>query len=313
MAKFPNPVALPGDVYEMRYKRHKELLKSAKWGIKVRFGIVIFELIGFVFLGSFSLFSEAIASALDILSTLFLIICVQFAKKPPDKDHPFGHGRYEPVGGFLLGMLLSVMGATLLFQQIVGAAQEELVGKVSPWAWVFPTLALIALEVCYQYISKVASKVNSPALAADAYHYRIDALTSLFAAIALILAALLPENRLLIDHIGAITIDLLMIGIGLYAAKENFAQLVDKLPDPHFFNEVKSAAKKVEGVLDTEKIGIQLYGPDAHVNIDIEVDPKLTVERSHKITQQVRAEIQKAWPAVRDVIVHVEPYYPNDH
>jgi divalent metal cation (Fe/Co/Zn/Cd) transporter len=76
---------------------------------------------------------------------------------------------------------------------------------------------------------------------------------------------------------------------------------------------VKEAALKVEGVLATEKVLIQSYGPDAHVDIDIEVAPNLSVEVAHKLTQKVRAEIQKAWPAVRDVIVHIEPYYPGDH
>lgn len=65
--------------------------------------------------------------------------------------------------------------------------------------------------------------------------------------------------------------------------------------------------------MDTEKTRIQLYGPDAHVDIDIEVDPELSVQKAHKISQEVRIEIQKAWPAVRDVTVHIEPYYPNDH
>jgi divalent metal cation (Fe/Co/Zn/Cd) transporter len=89
--------------------------------------------------------------------------------------------------------------------------------------------------------------------------------------------------------------------------------MMDRIPNPRFFEKVKNAARSVDGVEETEKIRIQLYGPDAHVDIDIEVDPHLTVEVAHKISQQVRAEIQKKWTAVRDVTVHVEPYYPNDH
>ncbi|MCB1136629.1 MAG: cation transporter, partial [Chlamydiia bacterium] len=76
---------------------------------------------------------------------------------------------------------------------------------------------------------------------------------------------------------------------------------------------VRTAALRVPGVRETEKIHLQVYGPDALVGIDIEVDPKMPVDEAHDITQKVRAEIQKDWPAVRDVIVHVEPYYPGDH
>jgi len=313
MPKFPEPIHLPTNVYEARAKRHEQIVGGAKWGIKIRLAIILFEVIGFIFTNSSTLFMEVVASMLDVISTVFLIICIQLARKPPDKDHPFGHGRYEPLGGLLLGALLCVMGATLLIQQLMGTIQEEHVGYINYLAWIFPAIAVVLLEICYRYVIRTAKNENSPALAADAYHYRIDALTSLLATMTLIIAAFLPHWSLLIDHIGAIFINLLMIGIGLYAASENFHQLMDKIPDEVFFKTVKEAAEKVSGVLDTEKILIQLYGPDAHVDIDIEVDPQLTVDLAHKISQKVRTEIQKDWPAVRDVTVHIEPYYPNDH
>jgi len=90
-------------------------------------------------------------------------------------------------------------------------------------------------------------------------------------------------------------------------------QLLDKIPATRYFLAVRKAAINVNGVLDTEKIRIQQYGPDAHVDIDIEVDPQLSVEKAHTISQHVRAAIQKEWPMVRDVMVHIEPYYPGDH
>lgn len=313
MSKFPEPVPLPPDVYALRDKRHAQLVQSAKWGIKARLSIILFELIGFLYINSSSLFMDIVASLLDILSTLFLILCIQLARKPPDSDHPFGHGRYEPLGGLLLGVSLAAMGAMLFVQQLMGAIQEEHVREIGMWAWIFPGVAVVLLEICYRYMIKTARQENSPALAADAYHYRIDGITSLFATIALLTAAFLPHWSLLIDHIGAILIDLFMIVTGFIATRENFHQLMDKVPNESFFKLVKEAASKVEGVLGTEKVLIQLYGPDAHVDIDVEVDPQLSVDLAHQISQRVRAEIQKTWPAVRDVTVHIEPYYANDH
>ncbi|MFI5344043.1 MAG: cation diffusion facilitator family transporter [Chlamydiales bacterium] len=313
MSKFPEPVSLPADVYALRDKRHAQLVQSAKWGIKVRLSIILFELIGYLFINSSSLFMDIVASLLDILTTLFLIFCIQLAKKPPDRDHPFGHGRYEPLGGLLLGLSLAAMGAMLFVQQLLGAIQEEHVREIGVWGWMFPGVAVVLLEICYRYMIKTARQENSPALAADAYHYRMDGITSLFATIALLTAAFLPHWSLLIDHIGAILIDLFMIVTGFIAVRENFHQLMDKVPSESFFMQVKAAASKVAGVLGTEKILIQLYGPDAHVDIDIEVDPQLSVDLAHQISQCVRVEIQKAWPAVRDVTVHIEPYYANDH
>lgn len=313
MAKFPKPLPLPSQVHASRTKRHQEVISAARLGIAFRIFVILFELIGVILVNSSSLFLDAISSLLDVISSLFLIFCIQLAKRPPDKDHPFGHGRYEPLGGLLLGVLLMVLGSVMLVQQLLGVFQEETHRHIHPWAWLFPAIAMGVLEIAYRLMIYTARRTHSPALAADAIHYRIDSLTSLFATIALIVASIWPEWGLTIDHLGAIAIALFMIGIGIFASRENFHQLMDKVPDSQFFERVRKAALKATGVEGTEKIRIQQYGPDAHVDIDIEVDPSLSVAKAHKISQQVRREIQKAWPAVRDVTVHIEPYYANDH
>lgn len=313
MSKFPKSISLPADVQASRDKRYKQVLSSAKLGIKIRLSIILFELVGVALINSSALFLDAVSSLLDVVSSLFLIICFKMAQEPPDQDHPFGHGRYEPLGGLLLGILMIIMGGVMLFQESLNLFQESLEKPMHPLAWAFPVTAVILLELSYRLIIRTAKKEKSPALAADAIHYRIDGLTSLLAGIALIAAAYLPSWSATIDHGGAILIALFMMIIGFLASKENFHQLMDKVPDTEFFEKVKLAAFTVKGVKGTEKIRIQQYGPDAHVDIDIEVDPHLSVDIAHQISQKVRASIQQAWPAVRDVTVHVEPYYAGDH
>jgi cation diffusion facilitator family transporter len=313
MSKFPEPVDLPRSVTASRLKRYKEVVQSAKYGIFVRACIILFELIGVVLINSSSLFLDAISSIMDVVSTIFLIVCIRLAQRPPDEDHPFGHGRYEPFGGLLLALLFLVVGGVMLMQQTLELYQTESHRYIHPLAWIFPAVAMVLLELTYRFVIKTAKKEKSPALAADAFHYRLDGLSSLFATAALLAAAYYPSWSVYIDHFGAISISIFMIIVGLFAARENFHQLMDKIPEQEFFDKVEKSAKQVKGVLEVEKIRIQQYGPDAHVNIDVEVDPKLEVEKAHRISQLVRAEIQKGWPAVRDVTVHIEPFYPNDH
>jgi len=313
MKKFPEKLTPPISVKRSRAVRQKELIFSASFGAIIRTLIIFFELLGVWLFGSSALLMDAIASGIDVLSTLLLILFIKIANRPPDKEHPFGHGRYEPFIGLQLGLMLFFIGGWLFVQQtfrLSGTTGETIIDNR---AWIFPVIAVILLEVCYHFVMRTAKKQNSPALAADAIHYRIDSLTSLFAAIALLFAAFIPAWSYLIDNIGAIFISFLMIILGIWAASKNFNQLMDRTPDAAFFTLVKNAAGKVEGVLGTEKIRIQLYGPDAHVDIDIEVDPELSVDVAHKISQKVRLEIQKEWPAVRDVTVHIEPYFPGDH
>lgn len=200
-----------------------------------------------------------------------------------------------------------------MIQQLFSLSSQPQGEVIDGRAWIIPLGAVILLEFCYQIMMRVAKRQNSPALEADAMHYRIDGLTSLLAAIALLAGAYVPGWSHNIDHIGAIFIALFMIGIGFLALRRNLDQIVDRVPEEKYFESVRKAATRVDGVRGTEKIRIQHSGPDAHVDIDIEVDPHLTVEVAHTISQQVRVEIQKDWPMVQDVIVHIEPFYPGDH
>lgn len=313
MKQFPEKLTLPEEVEKERSQRERELVRSASWGVFIRTSIIIFELVGVSLFASSALLLDAMASIVDVLSSLLLIVCIKLAGRPPDANHPFGHGRYEPLVGVQLGLLLLVVGIGMMIHQAFQFFETTITKEIDGHAWIFAVVAVILLEISYQVVMRTAKKQNSPAMVADAFHYRIDAITSLFAAIALIFAAFLPGWSHWIDRGGAVLIACLMVYLGAMSALSNIHQLLDRAPPKKFFERVKSAAKRAKGVLGTEKIGIQLYGPDAHVDIDVEVDPTLSVEVAHKISQKVRLEIQKEWPAVRDVIVHIEPYYPNDH
>ncbi|MGE5196624.1 MAG: cation diffusion facilitator family transporter, partial [Anaerolineae bacterium] len=308
-SKFPSSIPLPDAVAKIREQRRREMTRTASRGLFVRVGIILAELAGFAMFNSSALLLDALSTLIDVASSLFLIVCIKIADKPPDDEHPFGHGRFEPIAGLQLGLFLSAIGIVMLFQQFSSLLKGSSNKGLDPHTWIIPVGAVIVLEICYRQIKRMAKKQHSPALYADAVHYRIDSINSCFAAIALALAAYFPSYSVILDHLGAMMIACLMIGIGGFAAYKNLHQLLDRIPAPQYFENVRAAAQSVPGVLATEKLRIQSYGPDAHISIDVEVDPLLSVEIAHEITQKVRAEIQKVWPSVRDVIVHVEPYY----
>jgi cation diffusion facilitator family transporter len=313
MAKFPDPVELPDSVLRLRRERKKQVLRAAICGVVIRLFIVACEFAGVAVFGSAALLMDALSSLVDVISSSVLILFIKLAARPPDAEHPFGHGRYEPLAGLQLGLLLVVLGLGMTIQQTVQMTTAPERAVMDSRAWLIPFAAVILLELSYRIMIRVAKKQHSPALAADAIHFRIDALTSLLAAISLICSAYAPVWSSAIDHIGAILIAIFMVIMGVLAMRNNARQLMDRVPPLRYFEKVRRAAKHVAGVLETEKIRIQLYGPDAHVDIDVEVEPTLTVDKAHRISQKVRVAIQKEWPAVRDVIVHIEPYYPHDH
>lgn len=312
MKRFPDPIELPKEVPVARQERIKSLIRSSTQGIFIRVLIATIELVAGVLFGSAALFMDALATAIDIATSLFLILSFKLANKPPDKNHPFGHGRLEPLAGLQLGIFLIALGIGMAVYQISNAVKQDY-SVINPFLWIIPLSATILFEICFQFIMRAARKEHSPALAAEAWHYRLDGFTSLMAAAALILIAFFPQWSSVIDHLGATLIAIMMVVTGIKASQKNLNQLIDAIPEEGFFEKVNKAALRVKGVFATEKIRIQHYGPDAHVNIDVEVDPALSVEEAHAISQKVRVEIQKEWPFVRDVLVHIEPYYPGDH
>lgn len=310
---FPNALSVSQETLEEREKRRISLIRVSAFGILVRSIVITIELLGFLAFDSTALLIDALASLFDIASTLFLILSIRFASRPPDANHPLGHGRFEPLAGLQLAIMLTVLGGFLVAQQMGSLVAHETKPPIDHLAWIVPLIAVLLLEVGYRQMMHIARKSHSPALEADAWHYRIDALNSLLAMAVLALGALVPVWSTDLDFIGALLIALMMVGVGIHAAKGNLHQLLDRLPDQQFFDQVKASAMRVSGVMGTEKVRIQLYGPDAHVAIDVEVDPEMSVDRAHRISQKVRREIQNDWSAVRDVSVHIEPFYPNDH
>ncbi|QDU38374.1 putative cation efflux system protein [Maioricimonas rarisocia] len=310
---FPGPVRPPEHVEDARASRQRDLLRVAWLGIALRLTIIGAELLAVWLLGYAALLVDAVASIFDVVSSLAIVLAIRLAARPPDEDHPFGHGRYEPLAGLQLGIVVALAGLWLATSHALGAIRAPAAGEVKAWAWMIPALAAVLLELIARLVRRVGHRERSTALTAEAKHYRVDAITSVVAAIGLLLASRYPEFGHRIDWLSAALLATIMIALGTMAARENLHQLLDGTPDDVHFDRVRASALKVTGVQDVEKVRIQQAGPDAHVDIDIEVEPAMSVADAHVITQHVRAQIQADWPFVREVVVHVEPFYHNDH
>ncbi len=311
--EFPDPVDLPETVDRARADRTSRLVGVSSVGVAVRLLVIAVELAAFWAYGYSVLLVDAVASLADVVASLAIIIAIKIAERPPDDDHPFGHGRFEPLAGMQLGILICLLGAGVIGQQFFAVVTQSTAGDVFLWVAAIPFAAAVLFEAICRLILRIGRREHSTALVSEAYHYRVDAITSLLAAIGLLVAAAVPNFSNLVDHLSAMILAAIMLALGATAVWQNVHQLLDRVPDPKWFDRVRASAEKVEGVRDVEKVRMQCAGPDAHVDIDIEVDPRQTVSEAHVITQHVRAQIQTDWPAVREVVVHVEPYFDGDH
>lgn len=310
---FPEAVTPGRNVEEARRRRLADLTRVTAIGIGVRILIIAAELFGVWWSGSSALFVDAISSLFDVISSLVLLAAIRFAARPPDEEHPFGYGRAEPLAGFQLGLLLCGTGIWMAIQNFIYVNQHPSEHHLPGWLWLIPAFATLLLAQVTFWVRRAGDKSRSSALRAESMHFQVDTITSLITMLTLIAVALWPRRADLLDHLGAGVLAVLMVFLGAQATWENLHQLMDRAPQDEDFARVRASALKVEGVIDVEKLRIQHAGPDAHVNIDIEVRPEISVADSHLIAQHVRSRIQTDWPIVRDVIVHVEPYYAGDH
>lgn len=313
MKKYPNPIPLPQHVFDERENRLHHIVLATRIGIGIRSLLIGVLLLGFWHFRASVLLFDVMAMMLDVGSSWILIYSFRLASRPPDANHPLGHGRFEPLAALIFGVVVMTLGCVMSAGELKKIFEGAHTDSIRTSGWIIPFISMVVLEMSFRKLKKVAEKLKAPALLSEAFHFRMDSVSSLIALGTFVFMFFFPAYRDLVDHVGAVLIGVLIMYLGWLSIRENAAQLVDLSPSKEYFEVVTEAALKVSGVRATEKTKIQIYGPDAHVAIDVEVDPNLTVEEAHGIAQRVRMEIQRAWPSVQDVIVHIEPHYAGDH
>ena len=254
--------------------------------------------------GSASVLSDGLEAASDVLSSSFVYAGLWIASKPPDAEHPYGHGRYETLSGLGMGAVLLLAGAAILWHGIISGSNQTIL----PLYALYPLFASIILKTALAFLKfRAARRIASISLEADAWHDITDLLSTSIALIAVLLTLLDSARFGMSDRIGSIAIGILILFISGRVVRHTVDQLVDTMPAPKKMAEIRSSALSVPGALGIEKCFARRTGLHYHVDLHLEVDPDLTVRRSHEIATEVRSAIRHNLPWVADVLVHVEP------
>jgi cation diffusion facilitator family transporter len=249
--------------------------------------------------------ADGLESASDVLASGSVLLGLTLAAKPADRDHPYGHGRAETLSGLLIGLALTAGGSLISYHSIqqLGTPHEGL------QAWViWPVVAsLVAKAILSAYKFRVARKLRSDALRADAQNDATDSLSATVALAAAGIYLLDPGRFFDADRYGGFLVGLIVIGVGVRVARETTRQLMDTMPDEEHMAQIRAAAASVPGALGVEKCFARKTGLRYHVDLHLEVDPEMTVRESHEIAHQVRLRILDSLDWVADVLIHVEP------
>ncbi|HTX38653.1 MAG TPA: cation diffusion facilitator family transporter [Bryobacteraceae bacterium] len=249
--------------------------------------------------------ADGLESAGDFLGSGIVFLGLTVAAKPPDEDHPYGHGRVEILSGLLIGLALAAGGALISAFSLdhLGRPEPPLAGYV-----VWPLLLSLAAKSSLAGVKfRYGRKINSAALTADAWHDATDSISAIAALCAVGLTLLDPARFGNADRYGGFVVGLIVISAGVRVTWDTSRQLMDTMPDESMMAQIRAAAATVDRVRGVEKCFARKTGLGYHVDLHLEVDPEMTVRQSHEVAHQVRLRVMNTLDWVADVLVHVEP------
>ncbi len=267
--------------------------------------LAIIKLIAGIIAHSNAMISDAIHSASDVFSTFVVIIGVKLSSKKPDKEHPYGHERLECVAAIILSFVLFITGLGIFNNALQNITTGNYKNLQIPgiFAIVAAIISIIAKEAMYWYTRYYAKKINSGALMADAWHHRSDSLSSIGALIGIVGARI---GYPIMDSVASLIIFLFIAK----AAYEIFKDAVDKMvdhSDEKIEKEIETFVRKYKEVIDIDLLKTRLFGNKIYVDLEIQLDEKLTLKKAHETAEKIHDAIEEKFPNVKHVMIHTNP------
>lgn len=280
-------------------------VKSTLIGIMVSLALAIVKGLAGFFGNSYALIADAIESVSDVFSSLILWMGLKVSARPPDEDHPYGHGKAEPLAAIAIGFALIAAATLISVESIQHLMTPHSVPE--PFTLVVLVLVIFIKEVMFRYVLKVGAEVNSHAVKADAFHHRSDALTSAAAFIGISIALIGGKGYEGADDWAALFAAGIIVFNAIHIVRPAIAEIMDAAPSADLLDKVKNIASSVKDVTGLDKCFIRKMGFEYYVDLHVEVDGNLSVREGHRIAHEVKDAILKAFPMVSDVLVHIEP------
>jgi cation diffusion facilitator family transporter len=254
---------------------------------------------------AYVLIADGIESALDVGGSIVIWGGLTFAARPPDQTHPYGHGKAEPIAAVVVA--LGVLAAAVIIA--IQSVREIFLPHHAPAPWTLAVLivAVIVKETLYRYVIRFGRQVESTAVKTDAWHHRIDAMTSIAAFIGISLALIGGKAWQSADDWAALVACALIGWNGYRLARPAFFEIMDTAPRGKFIRSVSRIARSVPGVVEVEKCRGRKMGLDFYVDLHVGVDGNMSVHEGHEIAHRVKSAIQQSDSRVADVLVHIEP------
>ena len=255
---------------------------------------------------SSALIADAGHSLSDLFSDLITYWSLHFSQQPRDENHPYGHGRFETVGSFIIALMLIATGIGVVWHTFQRVESPVIPGELALWA---AGISIVIKELLYQLTHRIGKKQNSRILIANAWHHRSDAVSSIAALIGITGATL---GFPMLDPIAGFLVAGLIIKSGVDIGYSSIRELTDEVAEQEVIEKILQTLEGIEGVEHFHQVRARRMGPHLLVDLHLEVDCMMTVSAAHQVAERVRWHILETMPSVNEVMIHVDAEQDNE-
>ena len=292
-------------IVTMNKTSHQQAKRTVLFSV---FGNAILALakgIAGVFGNSYALIADAIESATDVLSSILVLLGLRYATKPADDNHPYGHGRIEPLITFVVVAFMVTSAVVIAIE----AVRHFYKPQTAPEPWTLIVLGIIILwkELSYRYVIRNSRRTHSTALKAEAWHHRSDAITSVAAAIGIGMALLLGEGYEFLDDLAALFASVFILYNSYLIFRPAFGEFMDENLHDDLIARIRQTADEVDGIVETEKCFVRKTGMTYHVDLHAVVDGSISVRKGHELAHDLKDKLLETIPNLGQILIHIEP------
>ncbi len=289
----------------MTDSRTKHGVRITFFGLAINAFLAAAKLAAGVVGHSHALMADAIESLADVFSSLIVWRGLVVAAVPADADHPYGHGKAEPLAAAIVSTFLLLAAVGISYR----AVDEIIKPQISPAPFTLVVLLVVVVvkETVYRRVIRAARDLQSSVILTDAWHHRSDAITSLAAATGIAVALIGGPDFAVADDFAALVAAGIIAWNGWRLLRPAMDELMDAKPSNEVIEQIRSVAATVSGVDHVEKCVVRKMGYHYLADLHVEVDPQMSVQDAHRIAHEVKDEVRRQRPSVHDVLVHIEP------
>lgn len=292
-------------------KTRDQQIAQVTWiGMAINAILTLFKLVAGIFGHSSAMVADGVHSFSDFISDIVILFFLRISCKKRDRRHEFGHGKFETMATFILSIFLIVVAAEILshsIQNIVAVMSDEQIASPSLIALIAAIVSIVGKEACYQMTAHIGRRVHSPAVMANAWHHRSDALSSIGSLIGIGGAIWLGKKWVILDPLMGCVISIAIFVIAIKMALPAMKELLDISLPPAEEKEIMQIASSVKGVVDVHNLKTRRNGPSVIIEAHIMVSHQITIVEAHAIATEVENKLTEFFGTETQINIHIEP------